>query len=57
MAVSQAEVDRRIGTFMETFSRIGMKVTHQRAEIFRETAGSDEHLDAEVGPFCSPITR
>jgi len=48
MAVSQAELDRRIGRFVETFSRIGMKVTHQRAEIFRETAGSDEHLDAEM---------
>ena len=48
MAVSQAELDQRIGRFVETFSRIGMKVTHQRAEIFREAAGSDEHLDAEM---------
>ena len=48
MAVSQAELNRRIRRFVETFSRIGMKVTHQRAEIFREAAGSDEHLDAEM---------
>jgi Fur family peroxide stress response transcriptional regulator len=48
MAVSQAELDRRIRRFMETFSRIGMRVTHQRAEIFREAAGSDEHLEAEM---------
>ena len=29
-------------------SRAGMKVTHQRTEIFREVAGSDEHPDAET---------
>ena len=29
-------------------NRAGMKVTHQRTEIFREVAGSDEHPDAET---------
>lgn len=48
MTVSRTELDRRIGRFVETFSRISMKVTHQRAEVFREAAGSDEHLDAEM---------
>lgn len=48
MSVSQAELDRRIERFRQTCRRIGMKVTHQRAEIFREAAGSDEHLDAEM---------
>jgi len=34
--------------FIEALRRIGMKVTHQRVEVFREAARSDEHLDAEM---------
>jgi len=48
MAVSRAELDRRVGRFIATLRRIGVKVTHQRAEVFREAARSDEHLDAEM---------
>ncbi len=48
MTVSRAELERRISRFAETCGRAGMKVTHQRAEIFREVAGSDEHPDAET---------
>ena len=48
MTVSRAERERRIKRFAETCGRAGMKVTHQRTEIFRELAGSDEHPDAET---------
>jgi len=48
MAVSRTELDRRIRRFTETCSRHSIKVTHQRAEVFREAAGSDEHPDAEM---------
>ena len=48
MTVSRAELERRIRRFAETCGRSGMKVTHQRTEIFREVAGSDEHPDAET---------
>jgi Fur family peroxide stress response transcriptional regulator len=32
----------------ETCRRKALKVTHQRTEVFREVAGSDEHPDAET---------
>lgn len=48
MAVPKAELERRIKRFTETCSRAGIKVTHQRTEIFREVACSDEHPDAET---------
>lgn len=48
MAVSKAELTQRVRWFAETCRRAGMKVTHQRTEIFREVAGSDEHPDAET---------
>ena len=47
MPVSAAELDERLCRFEATFRRLGMKVTHQRVEVFREVAGSDEHPDAE----------
>ena len=48
MAVSKVELERRISRFAEACRRAGMKVTHQRTEIFREVACSDEHPDAET---------
>jgi Fur family peroxide stress response transcriptional regulator len=48
MTVSKAEVERRLQTFVQTCRRQGMKVTHQRMEIFRELAASVEHPDAET---------
>lgn len=48
MAISQAQLDRRLGRFVEASRRIGLRMTHQRAEIFREAAASDEHPDAET---------
>ena len=48
MAVSKTEVERRIQQFEQVCRRNGLKVTHQRTEIFRELAVTDEHPDAEA---------
>lgn len=48
MAVSKAEIERRLGRFAETCRVGGLKVTHQRMEIFRELAGAEDHPDAET---------
>ncbi|OHB66350.1 MAG: hypothetical protein A2Y77_14570 [Planctomycetes bacterium RBG_13_62_9] len=47
MAVSKAEVDRRMQRLVDTCRQKGLKVTHQRMEVFRELAGTEEHPDAE----------
>jgi Fur family peroxide stress response transcriptional regulator len=48
MAVSQAEIERRVERFVQTCRSQGMKITHQRMEVFRELAGTEEHPDAEA---------
>ena len=48
MTGSKAEVDRRVETFVQTCRQRGMKITHQRMEIFWELAASAEHPDAET---------
>jgi Fur family peroxide stress response transcriptional regulator len=48
MAVSKAKIERRIERFVDTCRQHGMKVTHQRMEVFRELAGTEEHPDAEA---------
>lgn len=48
MAVSRSELSRRVNRFTEVCRRLGLKVTHQRTEVFREVAGCDEHPDAEA---------
>jgi Fur family peroxide stress response transcriptional regulator len=48
MAVSRAEVVRRMKRFMDTCRENGMKVTHQRTEVFRELARTEEHPNAET---------
>lgn len=48
MPVPRAELERRMNRFVEACRRSGMKITHQRTEIFREVAGSNEHPDAET---------
>jgi Fur family peroxide stress response transcriptional regulator len=48
MTVSKVEIDRRVQAFVRTCRLRGMKVTHQRMEIFHELAASDEHPDAET---------
>ncbi|MCG3194034.1 MAG: Peroxide-responsive repressor PerR [Thermoanaerobaculia bacterium] len=42
------EVERRVERFIETARAAGIKITHQRLEIFREVASSLEHPDAET---------
>jgi Fur family peroxide stress response transcriptional regulator len=48
MAVPAKETERRVACFIEVCRRSGRKVTHQRLEVFREVAGTDEHPDVET---------
>ncbi len=48
MGVSNAEFSRRMDRFQAACRRAGLKVTHQRTEVFRELAGTDDHPDAET---------
>jgi len=48
MTVPKAEVERRVRRFVETCRRSGLKVTHQRTEVFRELAGREDHPAAET---------
>jgi len=48
MNVARAEVVRRLDGFKAACKRAGVKLTHQRLEIFQELAGSLEHPDAEM---------
>jgi len=48
MSVSQEELDRRIQVFTEACSIAGIRMTHQRMEVFKEVAKTDEHPDAET---------
>jgi Fur family peroxide stress response transcriptional regulator len=45
--VDRSTVDRRLDRFRSAASSAGVKLTHQRLEIFREVASSLEHPDAE----------
>jgi Fur family transcriptional regulator, peroxide stress response regulator len=42
------EVERRLERFKAACKKAGVKLTHQRLEIFREIAASLEHPDAET---------
>lgn len=42
------QVEKRVADFLEIYRRQGVKATHQRTEILRELAGSEEHPDAET---------
>ena len=46
--VSSDEVARRVARFKAAAEDAGLKLTHQRLEIFREVASSLEHPDAEA---------
>jgi len=48
MAVAPKEMEGRMEAFMDACRRSGMKATHQRIEIFREIARTEEHPDAET---------
>jgi Fur family peroxide stress response transcriptional regulator len=46
--VGRAEVDRRVDRFKAEFRAAGVKLTHQRLQVFREVAASLEHPDADT---------
>ena len=48
MQVGEVEVERRVERFVEAVKKAGVKLTHQRLEIFREVAASVEHPNAEA---------
>lgn len=48
MEISSRELDRRMDRFKGIFRQSGIKLTHQRLEIFRELAKSGDHPDAET---------
>ena len=48
MAVVKAEIERRMRRFREICQDSGLKLTHQRMEVFRELAGTEDHPDAET---------
>ena len=48
MEVDRTEIERRVERFKEAAKKAGVKLTHQRLEIFREVAGSLEHPSAEA---------
>jgi len=45
--IPPAELKERLNHLKEGFRRLGVKLTHQRLEIFREVAKSSDHPDAE----------
>ena len=47
MKISKREIDRRMERFVEVCRNSGVKLTHQRMEIFREVAQNGNHPDAE----------
>ena len=48
MKVGNVEIGQRLERFQAACRRAGVKLTHQRLEIFREIAGSTKHPDAET---------
>ncbi len=46
--VPAEQVEKRVAEFLDICRRQGVKATHQRTEILRELAGSEEHPDAET---------
>ena len=47
MKISKREIEQRMERFAEVCRSSGMKLTHQRMEIFREVAQTGDHPDAE----------
>ncbi|MCX5757867.1 MAG: transcriptional repressor [Candidatus Hydrogenedentes bacterium] len=45
MAMSRAKIDERMRTFAVACERLALKITHQRAEIFRIVVSMEEHPD------------
>ncbi len=47
MTITEQEITRRLQLFESVCRDRGIKITHQRAEIFGEVARTDDHPDAE----------
>ena len=47
MKISNSEVEKRMKSFEAVCRNAGMKLTHQRMEIFREVAQTGDHPDAD----------
>ena len=47
MKVTKQDIEQRMAHFKEACTKSGAKLTHQRLEIFREVAQTDDHPDAE----------
>jgi Fur family peroxide stress response transcriptional regulator len=48
LSVARREVDERLRRFKDVARKAGVKLTHQRLEIFREVASSIEHPAVEA---------
>ena len=48
MKIDKQEIERRMERFAQVCRKAGVKLTHQRLEIFREVARSSDHPDAET---------
>lgn len=48
MKTDEREIERRMTVFEQMCRSAGVKLTHQRMEIFREIAQTGEHPDAET---------
>ena len=48
MTISAKELDARMRAFVEGCAGRGVKLTHQRLEIYRELAGTETHPDADT---------
>jgi len=46
MKFAREMIERRMNAFGEACERLGIKVTHQRMEIYRTVASTEEHPDA-----------
>ncbi len=48
MPVSPEEVQRRVDALLALCRESGVRATHQRLEVFREVAATEEHPDVET---------
>ena len=46
--ITEEQVQKRLTEFADACRQRGIKATHQRTEILRELAGTEEHPDAET---------
>ena len=46
--VPKNEIEQRMASFIEACRRRGLKVTHQRTEVYRELISTKEHPDVET---------